>query len=135
MTFAEAKAELAERREALPAAELCLSILEFLERTPPDQLEMLTFTSLCNASGRTEIDADLVAAVTALTSSGLCILDAKALFIDENDESYELSKDEIKFLTEYGELVHPETGVDIESPASKVIPFFVPTQRVLGWYK
>ena len=65
----------------------------------------------------------------------MCLLDARALFIDDNDEPFELSKEEIKALTEYGELVHPETGEDVNDPASKVVPFFVPTERVLGWYK
>ncbi|WP_299806635.1 hypothetical protein [Tardiphaga sp.] len=124
--------ELLARWSDVPAADICMRILDFVESTPQNELHFLTFTTLCRAAGRTNIDVELLAAINILTGSRLALLDAHAMFIDEDENEHELSPEEIAEARETGTLVHPETGEIVGDYERYLVPFFSPSKRLIA---
>lgn len=124
--------ELLARWQDVPAADICMKILDFVEKTPPDELHFLTFTTLCRAAGRDNVDVDLLAAVNILAGSRLALFDAHALFIDDDETEHELSPEEIAEAKATGEFIHPETGEVVPDYERHIIPFFSPNKRLIA---
>lgn len=109
-----------------------MRILDFVEKTPHNELRFLTFTTLCNATGRKSVDGDLLAAVNILASSRLALFDAHALFVDDDETEHEISPAEIAEARATGEFIHPETGERVSDYERHIIPFFTPNKRLLA---
>ncbi|MCA3020234.1 MAG: hypothetical protein ING62_16495 [Rhodocyclaceae bacterium] len=107
----------------------CLRILELMDRSPDDQLEMLSWSALAKATGREAPDGALIAAVAYLVNSPAHVLEPKGLFIDENDEEYVLTQEVIHAAIEGGIFAHPETGKLVSDFAKHVFPFFHASDR------
>ena len=107
----------------------CLRILEFMDRLPDEQLEMLSWSSLAKATGRKAPDKVLIAAVAYLVNSPAHVLEPKGLFIDENDEEYVLTPEVIHAAIEDGVFAHPYTGELVADFAKHVFPFFHASDR------
>jgi hypothetical protein len=122
--------ELLDRWQDVPAAEICMRILDFVEKTPQNELHFLTFATLCRAAGRENVDSDLLAAVNILAGSRLALFDAHALFVDEDESEHEISPDEIAEAKLTGEFIHPETGELVPDYERYIIPFFSPNERL-----
>lgn len=132
MTVEEMKTQIDKVWHGLPAVELCFAILDFLTSVNPQQLKMITFRDLVAATGRKQIDSDLLTAVAMLTNSTMSILDARALLVDEDSTEHEISPEDFAQARKEGFLIHPETGLEVENFESHIIPFFVPTERFIA---
>ena len=113
-----------------PEAATCFLLLEYMESVPFDQLQFLTFRTLTSAVGREEVDHELIAAINILASSKLGLLEAHALFVDENEEEYELTSAELDQAMHHGELAHPESGEMVSDFQDRIIPYFAATARL-----
>lgn len=124
--------ELLDRWRDVPAADICMKILDFVEKTPQDELRFLTFTTLCRAAGQENVDGELLAAVNILASSRLALFDAHALFVDDDEIEHEISPEEIAEAKATGEFVHPGTGEIVPDYERHLIPFFSPNKRLMA---
>ncbi|MGE0230794.1 MAG: hypothetical protein AB7O39_09385 [Flavobacteriaceae bacterium] len=129
MSAEDIRNELKERWRASPAFTLCLKIVDFVERMPPDQSRMLTFKTITNAIGRNKVDDDLLIALNILVSTRIAALDAHAMLIDDDNEEHEIEPEALAKAQMSGRLVHPETGEPVPDYEEKLFPFFVPTDR------
>jgi hypothetical protein len=111
---------------------LCVRIVDFVSSLPVDQLRMLTFRSFMEALGKDRIDDELIRGLTILVSSRVAALDARGLLVVDNHSEHELSADQLAEARSAGQLVHPETGILVPEFESRIIPFFVPSARLLG---
>ena len=125
------KQELRERWGGVPALDLCLSIVDFIDKLPVPEREMLTYRTLEKAVGSAGLSEDLLIAITILVTSRIEALEARALFIDDNGDEFTIETDELSQIKTDGELIHPETGNPVINFEEKIIPYFVPTSRFL----
>lgn len=128
----EVRKELAASWVDHPVADLCLAIVNYIESLLPDQAGLITFANLCLATGKKKPDGDLLTAVTILVSSRVEALDARALLVDEDEREHEISPEELAHARSTGELIHPETGYPVKDFEGRLIPFFVPSKKLLG---
>lgn len=127
--IADLKAELTERWSGNAVVELCLRIIDVLSTLPDEEAKMLTFASFKNAANKPSIDEELIRAVALLANTSIHALDSKLLFIDDNDREFEIEKDFLADARRDGEFIHPETGIPVDEFESKIIPFFVPSDK------
>lgn len=132
MSADEIRAELEERWQDDPAAQVCLRIVNFIVNLPIGEQEFLTFRSLSHAAGKDGVDSELLKAVMILASSKIAALDARALLVDDDDTEHEIDPEELAEARRSGELVHPETGEIIVDFEDRVVPFFVPSARLVS---
>jgi hypothetical protein len=128
------KEEIRNKWASLPAAELCVLIIDYVVALMPNQAEMLTFSTFCHATGKEKPDADLITAVGILANSNIDILDAHAMLIDEDLET-EINPEDLAEARQTGELIHPLTGLPVENFESHLLPFFVPSQKLRDYAK
>ncbi|HWX50530.1 MAG TPA: hypothetical protein VNZ61_20990 [Roseomonas sp.] len=112
-----------------PEAELCLKIIDCMALLPAQQREMFTFGNFCRMVGKVKPDLELLTAVTILVGSKIQALDARALFVDEQQKEHEIDLDELSEAKRSGALVHPVTGTLVTEYEAAVIPFFVPSPK------
>lgn len=130
MALERIRKEVAKIWDHSPEATTCFLLLEYLEKVPVSQLQFLTFKTLISAAGRDEVDHELIAAINILTSSKLGLLEAHALFVDENEEEYELTGTELEQALQFGELAHPESGELVSNFQERIFPYFAATERL-----
>ncbi|WP_139798213.1 hypothetical protein [Fulvimarina manganoxydans] len=130
MSVEDIKVEVRTGWSDVPAADLCLRIIDFLAARREDELRMLTFRELSVAAGVDDVDAELLTAVAILRN--LSVLDARALLVDADEMEYEIDPSDLAEAHLTGELVHPHTGELVENYAGRLVPFFVPTKRFLA---
>lgn len=94
-----------------------------------EELRMLTFATFKNAAQTAAIDEKLIRAVGLLTNSSVHALDSRLLFIDDEAREFEIEKEELAEARKTGLFIHPETGSPVEHFESKIIPFFVPSEK------
>lgn len=90
---------------------------------------MLTYRTLVEVAGRNQVDEQLLMALNVLVSSRVEALDARALFVDEDDNEHELNTKEFAEVMRDGELIHPGYGEPVPDFESRLIPFFVPSKK------
>jgi len=115
-----------------PACRLCINIIEYLGALSADELAMLTFTDLKEASGEREFSQRIVDAVALLSGASIHALDTHLLFIDEEKNEIEIDKADLASARRSGVFVHPKTGDAVADFESKIIPFFVASKRFLS---
>ena len=125
------KDEVKERWRDSPLLHACLSIIDYLNVLPLNEMQMLTFGSFKEALGQKEITDEVVRAVALLANTSIHALDTKLLFIDDNENEFELEKNDLAEACLKGEFFHPETGIGVRDFESKIVPYFVPSQRFL----
>lgn len=124
-------------RRSIPAifnnplqVEVCLKILDYLTNTKCEQLQMLTYASLSKICGYDTISAEIISAATLLSGDKYHILETGFLFIDINDEEFEVSKTDLNEAVTSGYLIHPITGEFIDDFLSHTIVFFYPSKNL-----
>jgi hypothetical protein len=132
MSADEIRSQIKSRSQNEPLAQLCLRMIDYIALLRPEELRMLTFRTLTTASGKTDLDQELLAAVSLLSSSSFNALDTKALFIDEDSEEFEISLADLAYARARGEFIHPGTGMPVPDFEAKVVPFFVASERLLS---
>ena len=131
MTLASIKEEILQRWANVPAAPLCVRIIDYIAGLPQSNRQMLTYRTLLAAAGKSTIDDDLLAAVNILVNSPVAIFDAHGLFVDDDDSEFELTPDELLAASRSGIFIHPESGESVPDCNEKIIPFFTPSTRFL----
>lgn len=129
MSADDIRKELKERWAGTRAVELCFQIVDFVAKLPAGHSRMLTFKTITNITGKKSVDDDLLAAINILASTRIAALDSHAMFVDDDNEEYEIEPDDLALAHATGELIHPETGKGVPNYEEKVFPFFVPTDR------
>jgi hypothetical protein len=123
------KAELRERWSGNATLELCLRLVDIMDELPDDEMNMLTFASFMNLVERAKIDEELIRAVGLLSNTSVHALDSKLLFIDDDDREFEIEKEELAAARKSGEFIHPESGAPVPQFESKIISYFVPSDK------
>ncbi|MFS2008373.1 hypothetical protein ACCD06_00640 [Azospirillum sp. CT11-132] len=123
------KRDLEERGGNSPVLQLCLRLVEYVANLPPSQREMLTYRTFVKASGKNQIDQELMAAITILSTSNVRAFEFRGLFVDDNEDEYEVSADDIASARASGEFIHPQTGKAVPDFENRIIPFFSPSKR------
>ncbi|RNJ48253.1 hypothetical protein [Methylocystis hirsuta] len=129
MGAAEIKADVLKWWEGVPAAGVSMQIIEFIERLPVSEWEMLTYSTLLKALDKNEIDDDFLAAINILTNSHINALEIHGLFVDEDGQEHEMGSDELADARLSGTFIHPDTGVEVRDFEERIIPFFTPSAR------
>jgi hypothetical protein len=111
---------------------ICMKILEYLEGTDLLTICHISIGSFRQIISTTELEeiADnglILLALQYLSGDKVHLLDIKFEFINEDDESYEVSKSELSHAKAVGSLVHPETGETICDFEEKVFIYFQPS--------
>lgn len=122
--------EIQARWQGLPAAELCMLILDVVESTPFGNLKFVTFTTFANMARRETIDLDVLGAVNILTSSGLAVFDAHAMFVDEANNEHEITLKELNEAKRSGIFIDPNTGERVPDFEKRIFPFFSANSRL-----
>lgn len=132
--YQEAVAKIVDRQEITagiqefwgqtPTGELCLLLIDRIFSIKPEAAAALSYRNLLDLLELDAISPELLAAVNVLTTSEFAILDAGGFFVDDDDESYELSSEDFDLVLRQNTLVHPELGELVDDPASKVAPYF-----------
>lgn len=132
MALEDLRKEILDRWPDVPAADICMKILDYVVSKPRDELHFLTLTTLCRATGRGEVDVELLAAINILAGSRLGLLESHALFVDDDESEHELTPEEISQARATGELIHPQTGEAVADYERHLIPFFSPSERLMA---
>lgn len=103
---------------------LCKSLVDEVYSLQPQATRSLSYHTLLGLVNEREISQDFLAAMNILTSSEFAIFNVKGYFVDDAEQSYELSDADFESVVCNNELVHPETGELVDNPAEKVSPFF-----------
>lgn len=120
----ELKQSIAKHWGHSPVGDLCVFLVDKILSIKPEAASALTYRNLLDLTGQEHVTSELVAALNVLTTSEFAILDAGGFFVDEDDESHELTADEFETVVRRNFLIHPDLGRPVEDPASKVCPFF-----------
>ncbi|SEQ47221.1 hypothetical protein [Sphingobium sp. YR768] len=115
---------------ALPGAELSIRLLDFVVHLPEPETRLLTMPMLAKGIGLKGIDDNLLTAITILISSRLELLQARAMFIEDDDSEHDFGPADLAEARREGALTHPETGEAIQDFEDRLYPFFVPTDRL-----
>lgn len=108
----------------------CSQVFTYLIEHRFDDVRHLTHSSFINLLNPKPSSNDLIALVRYLSGSRIDILDTNFELIDDNDECFVLSKDEISLLMREGILSHPKSGEVLHDPDDKVFMFFSPTEKI-----
>lgn len=107
-----------------PQARFCTAIISFACKTPSEQLAVLTYRDFADACDTSEVNSELVEAVSFLSGAKIHAFDAGFFFVDEDDEEHEIGKKVMMKALETGEFFHPNTGERVENFENYIYPFF-----------
>lgn len=129
MSVSQIKEDLNNRWRDDAVLEVCLRIVDYIAALPPPERRMLTFRAICRAARKKRVDDELLSALNVLVGSTVAALDARAMLVDEDQTEYELDPQTFAKAQATGELIHPETGEPVPEFATRIVPFFVPSER------
>lgn len=108
-------------------SKICTKVLEYLLNTP--KLCHITYGSIKIVINSNYTDAEILKAVQYLCGDSTNLLETGFEFI-ENEEHYQISKDQVKFAQDTGIFVHPQTGEMIDNYKEKVFMYFKPSSLI-----
>lgn len=108
----------------------CSQVLSYLIKNNFNDVRHLTHASFINLLNPTPSSKDLIAMVRYLSGSQVDVLETNFELIDDNDECFVLTKNELSTLMQEGILAHPESGELLEDPTEKVFMFFSPSEKI-----
>ncbi len=110
----------------------CLAVVDYVHST--QELSHLTFGKIRRiVKNETKIDLserDLVSLTAYLCRDDLSVLQVGFEFLDENEEIFPLSKEDISRAERERSLPHPITGDMIEDFKDQILIFFEPGERI-----
>jgi hypothetical protein len=127
MPLEQLKEKLIEGHPNDLAVPLCLQILDYLDRLPPQETRQLSPLSLANGIDH-PLNELLLRAITILVAGAVDVLDTRVLFIDD-DQAIDIDTEELKHARDTGSLVHPMTGELVQNYEEKLFPYFVPSEN------
>lgn len=124
MKVAEIKRAIEQGWGQTPVGDVCLVLVDSILGLQPKAAAALTYQNILDLVGDDSVTPELVAALNLLTNAEFAILDAGGFFIDEDDNSHELTAEQFQNVLSRNFLVHPDLGYPVEDAANKVCPFF-----------
>jgi hypothetical protein len=132
MSINELKRELKRVWKEDPAAELCLRLVDHMQKLPNQELRMITFGTINRVLNLAEIDEHVLRALAILAGSRLHVLDTHFLLIDEADEEFEVAKAAVeKAKEDGGVLIHPVTGHPVKDFEERLFPYFAASEQFM----
>ena len=122
------RAELREWPDS-DVVRLCDRILSFMDKLPSSQLEMLSLNRLLKAADHSQIDQNFVDALGLLVNTSVHALDAKGMFVDGNEDEFEISGDDIIRASNEKLFIHPRTGEPVNDFEQRIFPFYVLSEK------
>jgi hypothetical protein len=113
-----------------PQSEICIAVLNYLLSVPVHTLQHITYGSLRIVVGSQYSNQDMLKAIQYLCGDCINLLEAKFELIENDNDIFELSNDEVSLAKETGKLFHPETGELVSNFKEKVFMYFKPTSIV-----
>lgn len=107
--------------------EICLSIIEYLKKIDFSKVSYISYGDLREQLKDNEKNQSLLQAIQYLLGDRIHLLDMKFELITEDDESIEISKQELSHARAVGTLIHPDTGEAICNFEEKVFIYFQPS--------
>ena len=107
-----------------PLGDICLLLIDRIFAINPAETRALTYRNMLDFIGHDNVSPELIAALNVLTTSRFAILDAGGFLVDEDDESFELTPEQLEEVVRSNTLVHPIKGEAVKDAAKKVCPFF-----------
>ncbi|MHC5194867.1 hypothetical protein ACYSUW_14030 [Pseudomonas frederiksbergensis] len=122
-SIAELKTAIGDHWKNLPAAATALKIIDAIEaeETPEKKWRMADILGLLGAQ---TITPDAVAALAILTQSEFAVLRACGEFIDEENQRYPLSSEDLQRVMTADTVLHPVTRIEVTRASERVVPFF-----------
>ena len=124
MNLSEAKRCLRESGIRPETLHVCLKITEGLERLRVAEGYLLTVPDIRRLGVKDVEDADLVAALSILSTFECAVLSSHAYLDSAAEGPLVLNDDGFRMLLDTGELVHPTSGELIDHPEAKVRLFY-----------
>ncbi|MCL6270253.1 hypothetical protein M3P05_10000 [Sansalvadorimonas sp. 2012CJ34-2] len=115
-----------------PQYEICLSIVDYLERTNLERLRFMSFKHLKGEVAPNSGDAEFWRSALYLTGASFKILDFGYQMIDELGQAYTLEIEDVRQAKITGELIHPYTGEPVEDYQNHVFIYFFPGTNAQG---
>lgn len=106
-----------------PMADICIEIIDALERLPPQERTFLTYQSFSKFL-KHKADTHLASAIAILTTSTYAILNAHGMFVDKQGNEYELSREEFQSALSDGVIAHPDTGEYIDNAKDHLLLYY-----------
>lgn len=106
---------------------ICLNIIEYLKKIDFSKVSYITYGDLRQQLKDNEENHLLLQAIQYLSGDRIHLLDIKFELITEDDESIEVSKQELSHARAVGTLIHPDTGEAIGNFEEKVFIYFQPS--------
>lgn len=115
-----------------PAADVSLALLGYMKIQSAKKLSMLTFDDLLAATGKSQVDDQLIRAISILVGTADA-LDTKYLFIErEGAIEIGVSDEDVAKAQKDGMFRHPVTGTLVEDYERKLFPYFAASQAYLA---
>lgn len=113
-----------------PQSEISLAVLDYLLRVPVKNLAHITYGSLKKVVGQNYTNDDVLKAIQYLCGERMNLLEMNFEIIENDENIFMLSKEEVKIAQETGQLIHPETGKLVNNFKEKVFVYFQPGSLV-----
>lgn len=104
--------------------EICKQLLSCFEQTDSKQLQMITYGMLSRICGFKNITAQLIEVINFLSGHKVNVLTTNFLFIDEDEEEYEIDNNTVSTALKDNYLIHPVTGVEIRNFKDYIVVYF-----------
>ncbi|OYD94490.1 hypothetical protein CDG76_13820 [Nostoc sp. 'Peltigera membranacea cyanobiont' 210A] len=126
----EVRSQIYEDWGENPQSEICFAVLDYLLRVPIKNLLHITYGSLKKVVGQNYTNDDLLKAIQYLCGERMNLLEMNFEIIENDENIFMLSKEEVKIAQETGQLIHPETGKLVNNFKQKVFVYFQPGSLV-----
>jgi hypothetical protein len=111
-----------------PQSKICIAVLDYLLMVPT--LQHITYGSLRIVVGSGYSNQDMLKAIQYLCGDYVSLLEANFELIENNNDVFELSNNEVSLAEATGKLFHPETGELVSNFKEKVFIYFKPTSII-----
>ena len=114
----------------LPQSKICISILDYLLNTSESIYSYITYGSLRKIVGNEYDDSTILITVQYLCGERTNLLNANFEIIDDNENHFDITHDDLNLARKTGQLFHPDNGELIHDFEEKVYIYFQPSQIV-----
>jgi len=128
-SLAEVKSHLEKVWSDDAVLPLCMKILDRVTISPINEAEMLDFTALCRMTGKNRPDAELLKAVTILTTSSFPTLRVCAKVRMEDGNDYAMEPQDLSSAIDFAieKQTDPAARQKIDEFTDRIVVHFVPT--------
>lgn len=110
-------------------ASYCVKLVNYLSQKKPTEVAHLTYSSFKSILDDEIETTVLLEILSYLSGDRANILDVHFELIDDFDNTFQLSSEDISDLMRTGVLAHPDTGIEIPSVKDKVLLYYSPSPK------